>query len=151
MEVKDIEELIQVLESSKVSEITLRKGDWGVTIRKGRPPVIAGEPILEEPAEDQSCALSPEIQEPCQPAEVEVAAPMVGIFHALEQGTKAGAQVQPGQIVGVIESMKLMNDVRTGTGGILTAVLAEDGTPVEYGQVLFRLKPSAAHTVEEES
>ena len=70
-------------------------------------------------------------------------------FHTIELGPKTEGLVQPGQVVGVIESMKLMNDVRAEVGGVVIAVLAEEGMPVEYGQSLFRLMPAAEQTGKE--
>ena len=149
MELKDIEELIQLLENSDASEITVRKGDWGVTVKKGHPPMRQGAPARA--AEDQTYLEPSRSVEPGKPAEAYITAPMVGIFHALDQGPKEGDRIQPGQIVGVIESMKLMNDVRANVGGIVIAVTAEDGMPVEYGHPLFRMSPSSASPDEEVS
>ena len=64
---------------------------------------------------------------------------MVGIFHHAEPPLPYAAVVAPGQVVGSIESMKLMNEVLAEAGGRVTEVLVEDGAPVEYGQALFRL------------
>ena len=144
MEVAQIEELIHVLEKSEVLELSLRRGKWGVTIRKGQPPLLVREGDPVHASEDQTCPHAAEAWEPEANPELEIPAPMVGIFHALELGPKTEGQVQPGQVVGVIESMKLMNDVRAEVGGVVVAVLAEEGMPVEYGQPLFRLSPPPA-------
>ena len=151
MEVEEIEELIHVLEKSEVSELSLRKGDWGVTIRKGRPSLLVREGDVSRASEDQTCPRTAEAPELETPSELEITAPMVGIFHAIELGPKTEGQVQSGQVVGVIESMKLMNDVRAEVGGAVVAVLAEDGMPVEYGQPLFRLSPLPAKSDKEAS
>ena len=64
---------------------------------------------------------------------------MVGIFYHAEPPLFLGAEIKAGQIIGSIESMKLMNDVVAEDSGRVTDVLVEDGAPVEYGQALFRL------------
>lgn len=137
MEIDRVEELIQVLEESDVAEMTIRRGDWGVTIRKGRPSSPPARPLQAGAGSEIPAAVSPPPRE-----DLEITAPMVGIFHLLPEGPREGDPVQPGQVVGVIESMRLMNDVRSSVGGVVAAVLVEDDTPVEYGQPLFRLAPS---------
>ena len=66
-------------------------------------------------------------------------APMVGIFHPAEPPLSFSASVRVGQLIGYIESMKLMNEVLAEDAGQITDVLAEDGAPVEYGQPLYRI------------
>jgi len=139
MELSEIEELIRVLEQSEVSELAIRKGDWGVTIRKGRPSLAVQPAVV---AQGPPAVPAPKPSEISEPREVALTAPMVGIFHALERGPKDGDTVRPGQVLGVIESMKLMNDVRSDVGGTVVSAAVEDGTPVEYGQPLFRIRPA---------
>ena len=150
MDLKKIEELIEVLEESEISEITVRGDEGGVTIKKGRRPVVvhrAAEAAVasSQPASDTASSTSVADE----PGEREIKAPMVGIFHMLEQGPKIGGRIQPGQVVGVIESMKLMNDVRADVGGVLVAMPVEEGTPVEYGQALMRVKQAVPSTAKE--
>ena len=76
------------------------------------------------------------------PEPIRLWSPMVGVFYHARPPLPYGAEIEPGQIVGSIESMKLMNDVRAEHAGRLTDILIEDGTPVEYGQTLFRLAAS---------
>ncbi|HEX5323515.1 MAG TPA: biotin/lipoyl-containing protein, partial [Capsulimonadaceae bacterium] len=66
-------------------------------------------------------------------------ATMVGIFHCTNPALGNGSSVSVGQIVGYIESMKLMNEVTAGEGGVVAEVLIDENLPVEYGQPLFRL------------
>ena len=77
----------------------------------------------------------------------EVKSPMVGTFYsAPEPGTKpyvsVGSRVSKGQILCIIEAMKIMNEIESEVAGVVTEVLAQDATPVEYGQALFRIDPN---------
>jgi oxaloacetate decarboxylase alpha subunit len=67
---------------------------------------------------------------------------MVGVFRFADAVMHAGHTLAPGQAVGAIESMNLMNDVRADVGGEIIEVLIEDGAPVEYGQPLFLVQSS---------
>lgn len=74
-----------------------------------------------------------------------VASPLVGTFYAApspesEPFVSVGAQVKKGQVLGIIEAMKLMNEIECEYDGVIEAVLVEDGSVVEYGQPLFRIR-----------
>ena len=68
-------------------------------------------------------------------------APMVGMFHVVDGLAEVGGIITAGQVVGSIESMKLLNDVKTQESCCLAEILVEDGMPVEYGQHLYRIEP----------
>jgi biotin carboxyl carrier protein len=135
MNIEVIEELIGVLESSKVEELTIRQGESGVLIRKGAKLAKPKRPRRHDAAE-----LSTMVQAVHRP-EDHVNAPMVGIFHFSDPEIAVGTRVVPGQVVGAIESMKLLNDVTAEIPGVVVEVLVEDGMPVEFGQKLFRIEP----------
>ena len=132
MDVAKIEKLIEVLENSQAEGLSVRKGEVSVSIRKGRPPTacrsakaqLAAEKLVAEPSADEHYIL----------------APMVGVFHAIDGIAKVGTRISAGQVVGAIESMKLLNDVVSDVSGVVSEVLFEDGTPVEYGQALCKVK-----------
>lgn len=137
MDLARIEELIKVLDTSAAEEICVRSGDVGVCIRKGprrrTGQSVKGADAVGEPAErDRS--------EKNEPGLVMITAPMVGIFHKVDGMPTPGNHVTPGQVVGTIESMKLLNDVVSDVSGVITQVLVEDGSPVEYGQPLCALQ-----------
>jgi len=79
------------------------------------------------------------VEEIAPPETKTLTATMVGIFHDTDPPLPYAAEVTVGQVVGSIESMKLMNEVLSEFGGRVVEVLTEDGAPVEYGQPLFRL------------
>lgn len=133
MDIGKIEELIEVLEASRTEELSVRKGGLSVRIKKGRKPVPAAAP----PA--QSDAAPAAVQE--QPSSDRlILAPMVGIFHSVDGVARDGAHIAAGQVVGAIESMKLLNDVISEFSGVVREAMVEDGTPVEYGQPLCRIE-----------
>lgn len=139
MDLNNIEELIKVLEGSRTEEISVRKGEFAVHIKKGgkkakaagkaaRAGAVAAAKTVEG-VEEQSNAAS-------------VLAPMVGVFHAADGVCKVGSTIDLGQVIGTIESMKLLNDVVSDQSGVVREVLVEDGMPVEYGQALCRVEPA---------
>jgi len=133
MDIVKIEELIKVLESSQSEELSVRKGDISVYIRKGRRRKVAAHKPKDQPA--------PTVEAKEKQAEdCLILAPMVGIFHAANDATQVGAQISKGQVVGAIESMKLLNDVVSEVSGTVKEVMVEDGMPVEYGQPLCRIE-----------
>ena len=77
---------------------------------------------------------------------VDITSPMVGTFYAAaspdsEDFVEAGARVTPEAVVCIVEAMKVMNEIKAECSGVIAEVVATNGQPVEYGQVLFRVKP----------
>jgi biotin carboxyl carrier protein len=134
MDVRKIEELIKVLESSGTQELSVRKGAFGVHIVKGKN----SKSSVSKKKMPKIAQTRAETQEP--DGVFYVLAPMVGIFHSVDGIAKVGSQVTSGQVVGAIESMKLLNDVVSDVSGRVVEVMVEDGTPVEYGQPLCRVE-----------
>jgi acetyl-CoA carboxylase biotin carboxyl carrier protein len=141
MQISSLEKLIDLVNESGVSGITLETDGRRITIQKGcafqsEAPSTSPE---EEPAH-AAIELPQASQEESSLLTHWINAPMVGIFYHSEPPIASGTTVEAGQVVGVIESMKLMNDVRTEENGIVKAVLAEAGLAVEYGQPLFEVE-----------
>ena len=135
MNLELVEKIVVLFGEYPVSEIGVEAQHCRVHVSKPLrsvlpPPFVPGEtPPPAIPAEPETAAEQSQV----------LTAPMVGIFYHNEPPLPFAAEVQPGQVVGCIESMKLMNDVLAEEGGRLTDILVEDGAPVEYGQALFRL------------
>ena len=136
MDIDEIKRLIAVLQEAKISELTVSIGDTKVSLRKPLAAVVHAAPAA--PADAPVVSKKAAAPEP-EPA-VYITAPMVGIFHSLDTVSAVGVSVKAGQVVGAIESMKLMNDVVSEHDGSVAEILVEDGMPVEYGQNLFRLE-----------
>jgi len=106
---------------------------------QGMPAMAEGAEGTGEPA--ATVAHTP------KPAALEIKSPMVGTFYkSPEPGTKAyvsvGDRVSKGQIVCIIEAMKIMNEIESEYSGVVREILVEDAQPVEYGQVLYRIDPN---------
>ena len=137
MDIKRIEALIEVIKDAQVTELAIRGDGSAVVVRK--LPRVNGFAAPQAAPEQTS---SPQSEDPAEreaQAGTIISAPMVGIFHVMDGIKGPGAQVKKGQVVGAIESMKLMNEVVSQVDGTVEEIHVEDGTPVEYGQVLFRL------------
>lgn len=120
-------------------ELTVRGDGSTVVVRKsgkinGHAPKVMRAGLLPNPSIGSDAPT-----EAKTPVGITITAPMVGIFHVIDGIKSRGISVKKGQVVGAIESMKLMNEVVSRDDGEVEEILVEDGTPVEYGQVLFRL------------
>jgi len=142
MDIERIGELIELLEGSKVSEISIRKDDSMVLVRKSSVNMVSAQ-ISTQPTHTQETETEQTDGAAEEQRGVLITAPVVGIFHAINGMPVIGDQVKRGQSVGAIESMKLMNDVVSPDDGVVVEVYAEDGMPVEYGHALFRIEPDA--------
>lgn len=130
------EKIVALLTEYPISEITVETEGFRVHAARPLgpappPPSVQTAFAPEEPAEMPVVDSLPEL--------IPLCSPMVGVFYHLTPPLTFAAEIVPGQIVGAIESMKLMNDVTAERGGRITDILIEDGAPVEYGQTLFRL------------
>lgn len=166
MTVDEIKELIQVVNDSGIAELEVQRGDNRVRIRRSNPPsaqefLLPASPVLATPAmigqaqmvaghAAPSQTLSPPLPTPPPPAEAElvyVKSPIVGTFYASGSPgspafVKIGDVVTPGQVLCIIESMKLMNEIESEVSGTIVSKLVENGRPVEYGESLFAVQPS---------
>lgn len=126
MDLEELRKLCAILREEGLTELTVEEGGQRITLR--RATVAAPGPAAAPPE-----------------AGVLIRSPVVGTFWsrpAPDQPpfVKVGDRVVPGQVVCVVEAMKVMNEVRAEVSGAVEEVLAEDGSPVEYGQPLFRLR-----------
>jgi acetyl-CoA carboxylase biotin carboxyl carrier protein len=164
MNQKELKELIDFLIEKDISEFELERGDVKVRIKRGgetAAPVIthavpmAAMPMAASPAQagqaPTTAAAPPASASAAPAAAVEeelhtVKSPIVGTFYeAPGPGAlpfvKAGDQVAAGQVLCIIEAMKLMNEIESDASGEIVKVLVNNGQPVEYGQPLFAIRP----------
>jgi acetyl-CoA carboxylase biotin carboxyl carrier protein len=161
MNQKELKELIDFLIEKDISEFELERGDVKVRIKRGAEaaaPVIthavpmAAMPMAAPPAQaGQPAAAAPASASAAPPAAAEeelhtVKSPIVGTFYeAPGPGAlpfvKPGDQVAAGQVLCIIEAMKLMNEIEADASGEVVKVLVNNGQPVEYGQPLFAIRP----------
>jgi acetyl-CoA carboxylase biotin carboxyl carrier protein len=164
MTIDEIKEILRLFNESGVGELELQRGENRLRIRRfeaERPPAVtmiaqptapaAPPPATPEagpPAPAPAPAPAPvpaQAPEP-EPATILVKSPIVGTFYESSSPdtppfVKVGDAVQPGQVLCIIESMKLMNEIEAEVAGIVAAKLVENGKPVEYGEALFAIQP----------
>jgi oxaloacetate decarboxylase (Na+ extruding) subunit alpha len=139
-----IQEIVRIVQESGIGEVTIEEDGMRISVRSTPDlpagPAAPGEAPLAvpEPGLAQSTAVSGTL--------IRVESPMVGTFYrAAEPGAPAfvevGDVVAPGQTLCILEAMKLMNEVKAEVEGVVRGVHAENGEPVEFGQLLFELEP----------
>jgi len=135
MDAQYIEDIILILEGSGASELEVKTGDSAVRIVKSQKKTARqARPVSKKETAKGSA-------EPTASTDLFITAPMVGIFHSGSSAVAVDQNVTVGQVVGMIESMKIHNEVVSRIGGVVSESMVEDGTPVEFGQPLFRVVP----------
>jgi acetyl-CoA carboxylase biotin carboxyl carrier protein len=150
MTIDEIKELLDLFNSSGVGELELEREGVRIRIRKaGQAAEYQVSPASvqpqETPASPESAASAPQPGAET-PGHILVKSPIVGTYYdAASPGSapfvKVGDAVEPGQVLCIIESMKLMNEIEAETAGVVAAKLVENGRPVEYGEALFSIRP----------
>ena len=153
MTVDEIRELIKLANESGIAELEVQRGNDRVRIRRGG---AGGQEIVTSqslPVSDQQSLVSGSAAEPVKeaantpsdPAVVLVKSPIVGTFYESPSPeappfVRIGERVQPGKVLCIIESMKLMNEIEAEMTGIIESRLVINGQPVEYGEALFAVR-----------
>lgn len=145
MDIRKIKKLIELLDESGVAEIEIHEGEESVRIsRNGTAPAIMSAPPL---------GYYPPVMPAAAPAAVETAAveetitghevtaPMVGTYYSASAPgatpfIKVGHKVSEGDTIGIIEAMKLLNQIEADVSGTIKAICVENGEPLEYGQTI---------------
>jgi acetyl-CoA carboxylase biotin carboxyl carrier protein len=146
MDIRKVKKLIELLEESGISELEISEGEESVRIsrhpRMGMQVAAQAAPIMHAaPAAAAMPATSAGERAP-RNDEHTVTSPMVGTYYAsASPGAKPfveiGSEIEVGQILCIIEAMKMMNQIESDKAGRVTAMLAKNGEPVEFGQPLF--------------
>jgi acetyl-CoA carboxylase biotin carboxyl carrier protein len=165
IDLRYLKKLIEMLDGSSVDSIEI-SSDKGMKVRISKSPSHRGAVQMAAPvampamlpapapvAERNTPAQGVPAVESAAPPEapkaklLEVKSPMVGTYYsAPEPGAKPyvaeGSRIAKGQVLCIIEAMKIMNEIESEFAGVIKDVLAQDSHPVEYGQVLFRIDPN---------
>ena len=149
-----LRELIALLGESDIQELKLEGDDFRLELRRNlpasQPQVVMQAAPAAIPAPAAAAPAMPSAAPPAAPAVrgdlVEITAPMVATFYrAPSPGdpsfVELGARINVGQTICILEAMKLMNELESEVSGEVVEILVENGTPVEFGQVLMRVKP----------
>jgi len=165
---KELKQILQALVEHGVNELTLETPDYKLTVRRGGevqvvavPQAVAAPVPAPQPPAALAPALAAEAAPPPSPASegtkgvdkaeecagcVEIKAPIVGTFYRAPAPdappyVEEGDRVEKGQVLCIIEAMKLMNEIESEVSGIVKKILVKNGEPVEYGQPLFLIQP----------
>ena len=151
MNLKEIREILDLLKGSDVTEFELGRGETVLKVRRGAPPAPYFPQMM--PAAAQVPARAPDAAEAkaaetaaAKPAYKELVSPIVGTFYRSPSPDSApfvevGTHVVKGQVLCIIEAMKIMNQIESDTTGSIAAILVENAQPVAYGQPLFHILP----------
>jgi acetyl-CoA carboxylase biotin carboxyl carrier protein len=144
MELEDLKDIIELLRESDITELLVEKEGTKVRIKREKmfPPIempspkahVVRETVVEEIPEEETQRL------------MTVTSPIVGTFYRspspdAQSFVDMGQKIKKGQVLCIIEAMKLMNEIESEVDGILVKVLVENGQPVEYGEPLFLIEP----------
>lgn len=155
VDLKDIKSIIDLMRKNAVTEFELEKQDFKIRLKRGAngggaaaahedtPLVAYAPPIAVPPPVPVLAAASP----PAASNELEIKSPMIGTFYRAPSPESApyvevGTEVGPETVVCIIEAMKVMNEIKAEAKGVITQVMVENAKPVEFGQVLFKIRPS---------
>ncbi|MBA3827315.1 MAG: acetyl-CoA carboxylase biotin carboxyl carrier protein [Taibaiella sp.] len=162
MEFKQIQELIKAINKSNISELSVEEGDFKITIKQQASDtqfVTVHQPMQAMPMQQsapQQAISAPQPQAPSQapavasaPADnaTTIKSPMIGTFYRSSSPDKplfvnVGDEVKPGDVLCIIEAMKLFNEIECEVSGRIVKVLIDDASPVEYDQPLFLVEPA---------
>lgn len=151
MDIRKVKKLIELVETSGISELEIAEGEESVRIsRYSAPPQGAPVAVPQQAAQPAPAAASGTVERASEPSETRpedmegtlVKAPMVGTFYRAPSPEAApfveeGQRVEPGQTLAIIEAMKMLNQIEAETGGIIKRIFVENAEPVEFDQPLF--------------
>ncbi len=145
---KELHELVEFLKANEIAEFDLDKNEMKVRIKfasANQPQFVQAAPAFAGPAVVPAVAAATAAEESAEKLH-EVKSPIVGTFYETPAPgaapfVKVGDQIEVGQVVCIVEAMKLMNEIESDVAGEVVRVIASNGQPVEYGQALFAVRP----------
>lgn len=167
MEFKQIQELIKAINKSNISELNIEEGDFKIIIKQAQTtsetqfvavqaPMPMQMPQMAAPQHQAALPAAPQQSAPAQPAApaeaangnfITIKSPMIGTFYRSSSPdkpafTNVGDDIKQGQVLCIIEAMKLFNEIESEISGKIVKVLVDDASPVEYDQPLFLVEPA---------
>jgi acetyl-CoA carboxylase biotin carboxyl carrier protein len=154
VDLKDIKAIIDLMKKNSVTEFELEKQDFKIRLKRApngggaaagyddSPALVAGQPAPAIPG----AVAAPQAPAPVS-NELDIKSPMIGTFYRAPSPEAAsyvevGVEVSPETVVCIIEAMKVMNEIKAEAKGVITQVMVENAKPVEFGQPLFKIRPS---------
>ena len=129
MDIRKVKKLIELLEESNINELEITEGEESVRISRGGPIAYAAAPV----------AMAPAVAAPAAVAAAPAAAAPTAAADELSGHVVVGQTVAPGDVLCIIEAMKMMNQIEADKAGTIGAILLEDGEPVEFDQPMFTI------------
>ncbi|MCM8781241.1 MAG: acetyl-CoA carboxylase biotin carboxyl carrier protein [Candidatus Omnitrophica bacterium] len=150
MNLKEIKEMINLMNENNLAELEIEKDGMRIKLKKitSQPEVYSGPIVIDKEKILESQKMQPSLE----PAEkttaktVEIKAPMVGTFYRAPSPesppyVEIGQIIEPGQVICIIEAMKLMNEIKSEIRGKILEILVDNAEPVEFGQPIFLVEP----------
>jgi len=150
MNIKEIKEMINLMNENNLSELEVEKDDMRIRLKKTANGIegFDGQVVLQ----GQTTGIGAKVQASGAAVEkneiktVEIKSPMVGTFYRAPNPEAAayvevGSTIEPGQVICIIEAMKLMNEIKSEIKGKILEILVDNAEPVEFGQPLFLIEP----------
>ena len=156
MDLKDIKAIIDLMKKNSISEFEMEKQDFKIKLKRGsnggQPAAgiedggSAGYPLMAS-ANVPAQLAPPNASSPSSSTDLEIKSPMVGTFYRSPSPESAnyveiGSEVNADSVVCIIEAMKVMNEIKAEVKGVITQVLLESAKPIEFGQPLFKIRPT---------
>ena len=147
MDIRKVKKLIELLEASDIAEIEIKEGEESVRISRGATSVPAPIAYQAPPAAPAPVAAAAPAAEPAPAPDTSgntIKSPMVGTFYRSPSPSspvfvEVGKHVKAGDVVCIVEAMKMMNQIEADHAGVVEAILVEDGEPVEFDQPLITI------------
>jgi len=158
-DLQKINKLIKIMEDNGLAEIEIKHGDDKILLKRFHPqqPIVSdtsgivlpsgilrtnSSSVSADAAQNSTAQVPPVAQEDL----AQITSPLVGTFYVTpspdaEPYVEVGSHVEPQTVVCIIEAMKVMNEIKAETSGTITEILVTNGQAVEYGQVIFKVKP----------
>jgi acetyl-CoA carboxylase biotin carboxyl carrier protein len=152
VDLKDIKAIIDLMKKNSISEFELERQEFKIKLKRGANTIA-----YSDEAQVQAYTPAPMIAPPTgtlppaaatsSSADSEIKSPMIGTFYRAPSPEAAnyvevGSEVNPDTVVCIIEAMKVMNEIKAEVKGVITQVLLENAKPVEFGQPLFKIRPT---------
>ncbi|RCH56731.1 acetyl-CoA carboxylase biotin carboxyl carrier protein [Mucilaginibacter hurinus] len=159
MDIKQIQDLIRFVSKAGVNEVSIEQDDFKITIKTGQvqtvvnatipaPPVAPAAPVAAAPVAAEPVNAAPAAVSPSDTSNyITVRSPMIGTFYRSAGPEKplyvnVGDEIKPGNVLCIIEAMKLFNEIESEVSGRIVKILVDNASPVEYDQPLFLVEPA---------
>ena len=147
MTIKELKEMINLMQEHGLTELEIEKNGFKIRLKKGSSGAIVQEETYSQTrlSREEKVSQAAELQQVEEAGVTIIRSPMVGTFYAapapdVEPYATRGKEVKVGDVLCIIEAMKLMNEIKTEISGRLIDILVENGQPVEFDQPLFKIQ-----------